>query len=568
MSINNEDGCLIDPPLRVETAEAVTWSDSADLVVVGFGGAGTACAIQGVELGADVIAVDRFGGGGATAYSGGVTYAGNTRHQRAAGCTDSAENMFNYLSGEKCAVSRDTLMQFCQQSSSDLEWLEQQGVPFDGALFEGKTTYPPEGYYLYYTGNEKTPFHKKNSDPAPRGHRAVGAGFTGYVHYGALRDSALSKGVRLQPHAPTTRLVVDSQERVVGIEVMHIPADRQAEHQQFYQRLSPMKPFSGRKYQKLVEQCHAFEAKFSERRLIRARKGVVLATGGFIYNLPMLARQRPELARVHSNVMRLGSAGCDGSGIQLGQSVGGEVALMDSIYIGRSIAPPEAFLKGIMVGQDGRRLINEDTYNGFLGEAIGREGKAWLILDSKGFWRAVRQCLFPGKGMYLYTLPSLLNILFGGTRRARWLEKLAQTLSINAHGLSETVAAYNAGCQRGQDELGKTSANLAAVDKPPYYAINMNLDNKYALTLMFSLGGLRVDEQTGHVLDRQEKPIHGLFASGRAAVGLCSKSYLSGMSIADTVFSGRRAAKAALSNDDPTQPSTFVKADMLGAQHG
>lgn len=568
MSARNDDGSLIDPPLQIEDAEAVAWDDSADLIVVGFGGAGAACAIQGAELGAEVIAVDRFGGGGATAYSGGVIYAGDTRHQRAAGCTDSAENMFNYLSGEKCAVSRDTLMQFCRQSAGDLEWLEQQGVPFDGTLFEGKTTYPPEGYYLYYTGNEKAPAHKRNATPAPRGHRAVGAGFTGYVHYAALRDAALRKGVRLQPHAPARRLVVDARQRVVGIEVSHIPIDRQTQHQRFYQRLSPMKPFAGHRYQMLVEQCRGFEAMFSERRLIHARQGVVLASGGFIYNLPMLARQRPELADVHAKVMRLGSAGCDGSGIQLGQSVGGDVALMDNIYIGRSIAPPEAFLKGIMVDREGRRLINEDTYNGFLGEAVGRQGKAWLILDGKGFWQAVRQCLFPGKGMYLYTLPSLLNILFGGTRRARSLEKLARILALNARGLSETVAAYNAGCQAAHDEFGKTTANLAPVDKAPYYAINMNLDNKYALTLMFSLGGLRVDERTGHVLDRQGKPIQGLFASGRTAVGLCSGSYLSGMSIADTVFSGRRAAKAALGDTGITRPSTTENEDTTGVQHG
>ena len=62
---------------------------------------------------------------------------------------------------------------------------------------------------------------------------------------------------------------------------------------------------------------------------------------------------------------------------------------------------------------------------------------------------------------------------------------------------------------------------------------------------MLTLGGLAVAEDTGRVLREDGSPIAGLYASGRTAVGLCSNSYVSGLSLADCVFSGRRAGKHA-----------------------
>ncbi|MDQ3786759.1 MAG: FAD-binding protein, partial [Actinomycetota bacterium] len=61
---------------------------------------------------------------------------------------------------------------------------------------------------------------------------------------------------------------------------------------------------------------------------------------------------------------------------------------------------------------------------------------------------------------------------------------------------------------------------------------------------VLTLGGLRVDEETGQVTG-----VPGLYAAGRTAVGICSNSYVSGLSLADCVFSGRRAGRhAAASN--------------------
>lgn len=539
-------------PLVVASPNAVAWDDSADLIVVGFGGAGASAALQARELGGDVIAVDRFGGGGATAFSGGIFYAGGTRFQVEAGFEDSADNMFAYLSQEESAVSPETLRRFCEGSNDDLEWLTQHGVPFASTAWKEKTAYPPDGYFLYYSGNEKVPSYTRTARPAPRGHRAVGAGFSGYAYFSALQAAAHAAGVRLQPHSPVVRLVVDGGGRVIGVETRLIPAEQWPAHEVIYRKLNPMRPFAGARHEKAIAEATRFEAGFAGRRLLRARGGVLLSAGGYVYNLKMIERHRPLFAKVYKAIVRIGSMGCDGSGIELGQSAGGAIRLMDEIFAGRSIVPPEGFLHGILVDAEGRRFINEDAYTGFVGEKIGKlphDGKAWLVLDHRSYRDAVRQCLFPGKGLYLYTLPSLLNMLFGGAKKARSPDALAAKCGMNPAMLRESVAINNdvAAGQR-DDPLGKARENFRPIEQAPFHAINMDLGNKFASTLVFSLGGLEVDEKSGAVLGGDGNVVPGLYAAGRTAVGLCSKGYLSGMSLADTVFSGRRAARAILAD--------------------
>src|SRR5437879_5312106 len=154
------------------------WDDRADVVVVGFGGAGACAAIEAAEGGADVLVLDRFTGGGATAVSGGVVYAGGgTTIQRAAGVVDSPAEMFAYLSQEVGdAVSAATLRRFCDESAGMIDWLADRGVPFDASLCPYKTSYPNNRFYLYYSGSENALPFRESAVPAPRGHRAHGPG--------------------------------------------------------------------------------------------------------------------------------------------------------------------------------------------------------------------------------------------------------------------------------------------------------------------------------------------------------------------------------------------------------
>lgn len=544
------DNTGVEAPLVITDADAVDWADEADLVVVGFGGAGAAAALQARECGLDVLAIDRFGGGGATAYSGGVIYAGQTPQQREAGYTDGADDMFRYLEAEGNALGPVALRRFCEESPADMAWLEGHGIPYGGNVYLPKTAYPAPGHWLFFSGNERSPRFAEIARPAPRGHLPVTPGFGGHLHFARLRDAGLAIGVRTLLHAPVHRLVLDSTGRVIGVETNAIPLDAHKRHDELYKAVDPWKPFNSARSEAAIAECRAFEARYDDRRLIRARRGVVLSCGGFVYNLAMVGQHRPLLGRLHEALLRLGSMGCDGSGIALGRSVGGATGLMDRFFLGRPLAPPEAFIHGIMVNSDGRRFVNEDAYQSRFGDELAEQpgnGRAFLVLDARHFWEGVRQSLFPGKGLFrLWGAPALLNILLGGTRRGATIGALARRCGIDADMLERTLTNYNLAAKTGTaDALDKAADKMVPLGRGPFYAVNCSLDNKFGPTFAFSLGGLLVDDDSGLVRREDGGTIAGLYAAGRSAVGLCSKGYMTGLAIADTVFSGRRAGRHA-----------------------
>ena len=541
---------MIKEPIRVASPDELEWQDAADVVVAGYGGAGVAAALQAREEGADVLALDRFGGGGATGYSGGVIYAGGTPQQRESGFDDTADEMFNYLKAEAVPLKDETLRRFCDGSAADMAWLEGHGVPYGSNAFLDKTAFPPDGHWLYYSGNENTARFRDVAAPAPRGHRVKTPGNGGWLHHQKLREAAAAKGVRLMAHAPVRRLVVDEAGAVLGVEVALLPPEHHAEHMKLYQIVDAWKPFNNVKAEKAVKAARALEQAHGQPRLIRARHGVILASGGFINNLEMLAQYQPEVARSYKGLLRLGSLGCDGSGIQLGQSAGGKTDRMDRLFIGSPLSPPLAYVKGgILVNVHGQRFTAEDAYHAEIGnDQIRQPGcKAWLILESDYFWKAMKQSANPGKGMFMtWGLPPLINALLGGTKRAGSLAKLAKKIGVDPAGLEAEVASFNAVADAsGPDPHNKSPDKLHAIRKGPFYAVKFSVDNFWAPTMCFTLGGLVVDEATGEVVREDGRAIKGLYAAGRTAVGICSQSYMSGLSIADTVFSGRRAGRHA-----------------------
>ena len=545
----------VETPRVVGNADSVAWEDEADLVVVGFGGAGVVAALEAVQSGADVLAVDRFTGGGATALSGGVVYAGGTRHQREAGFDDTAEEMFKYLAHEGVPVRKDTLRRFCDSSNDDIEWLERFGVRFGSTFFGERIAYPPDGFFLYYSGMEK--FRGEAARVAPRGHRTVGKGPTGKNYFAPLKDAALGNGVRFMPHAPVRRLIVDGNGRVVGIEIQAIPEERRAEHEGLYRRVNPYRMGNGETAERAIGACREFERRVDgDRRSIRARHGVVLAAGGYNYNLELFSRYRPIIREVYREIVRGGSMGCDGSGIELGTTVGGALSHMDRLFVTKPVSPPESFVFGVLVNAEGKRYIAEDAYLGNVGcitSEQSRLGLAWLILDSRVFRKGLKQLLWPLKtALSWWGMPALINILAGGTKRARTIEALAERCGVDGAGLRDTIDDYNRFAAQGEDpEHGKLPVHLEPLDTPPYIALNMSMRNKWAFSGAMPYGGLTVDEDTGGVTRADGTVIGGLYAAGRTALGVCSESNFSGLSIADTVFSGRRAARAALRLNEP-----------------
>jgi 3-oxo-5alpha-steroid 4-dehydrogenase len=541
----------IEAALVLDNPDSAIWAETADVVVVGFGAAGVCAALEAKESGVDVLAVDRFEGGGATAISGGVYYGGGgTRFQREAGYDDTPEEMYNYLKMEtEGVVADETLRRFCEQSNSNLEWLRSQGVEFQGSLYKTKRSYPPEEFYLYFSGNEMVAGYREHAKPAPRGHRVLGKGYTGNTLFATLKQSALDKGVRLMTHAPAVRLVLDTLGAVIGIEVQRIPPQTTAwkQHACWIRIINAGLNYFEPVIQRAARKTYALEREAGQRMLIRAKRGVVLSTGSFAMNKPMVRQYAPNYA----GAMALGTIGCDGAGIRLGQTAGAAVGEMERVSAWRAISPPTAYVRGIVVNSKGQRFVSEDVYLGRMGEQIAAlpDRKAWLVFDKPIYreaWKATVPTFKPGwlPEWLSYGLFGLMNLLTN-TRKGKTLHELAQQCGFSADNFEKTVGAFNRIVEQGSDPLGKSSDYLDKLDDGPFYAIDISIDSKKFPCPTIPMGGLVVDEITGHVKRADGSPIANLYAAGRNAIGICSRFYVSGTSIADCVFAGRRAGRNA-----------------------
>lgn len=524
--------------------------DNFDVVVVGFGGAGAAAAIEAADNGARVLALDLSVGGGATRLSGGIVYCGGgTSVQKEAGVEDSPENMFNYMKQEaQGVVSDETLMRFCEESPGMVEWLKENGVEFDSSLCPYKASYPTDKHYLYFSGNEKAYPYNEHAKPAARGHRPVASGLaSGKVLFNSLRESALMKGVHFIPVARVTELIMDGDD-VTGVKFTALNNEPLRKlHWLITKLTAKMGNFFPDLIGRPVDKVTDFIWKLGAEDYEVHTDAVILSAGGFAYNTEWMERYTGPYAKITP----LGTGGDDGNGIKLGMSAGGAIGQMDKATSWRFISPPEAYIEGVSVGTNGERVANEDLYGATHSNVMVREYGAdcRLILDRTQWIKALKQVpsqsqLFHwAMSAYLFTI---------GHKRANTLEDLAKKIGVNPEGLRKTVEEYNEGIASGKGDPHHKADNLSSpIVKAPYYSIDIsNIPNNILNGLMYpapglTLGGLVVNEETGNVQTAEGKDIKGLYAAGRTAVGVCSNSYVSGLSIADAFFSGRRAGRSA-----------------------
>lgn len=547
-----------EPPLEVGSAAELKWADEADVVVVGWGAAGACAAIEARERGARVLVIDRFEGGGASALSGGVVYAGGgTPYQQQAGFNDSPEAMADYLRHEvQGVVSDQTLGRFCRDSVANLAWLERHGARFGAQMPPHKTSYPPDGCYLYYSGNEVVPAYAGPNPPAPRGHRTLAKGQAGATLYAALRAATLASGARTLQQACVRRLVRETGSgRILGAEVWQVPpgTDAARRHAQLNEKANRLRNWRAAAAEGWRREAAAIEQAEARPILVRAHQGMVLSTGGFVFNRAMVKQHAPKYARGYKN----GHAGCDGSGIHLGASVGGATEHLDRVSAWRFITPPYSWPRGVAVNAKGERFCNEQVYGATLGHAMVEHhgGKAWLILDKALRRQSIRECLFGG--LWAFQALPALGMMLLGARKAPTLQALAGKIGADPGVLQGTCERYNAAADgRAEDEVGKSPDMRQALRQGPYYALDISIGAPLFPLATITLGGLRVNEADGHVRDEAGRDIPGLYAAGRAAVGIPSSRYMSGLSLADCVFSGRRAGAAASARPSPSTEET------------
>jgi 3-oxo-5alpha-steroid 4-dehydrogenase len=541
----------VEPARVVADADAEQWDDACDVLVVGVGLAGACAALRSAEdPGLSVIAIDRGLGGGASKLSGGVVYmGGGTKAQREAGVEDSPENMAAYLAFELGDIVRpETRARFAAQSTGFQDWLEHYGARFGGPATDAKTSYPNDAS-LYFSGNEVTPQGRALATPAQRGHRAKPPGggeptqLSGqYLLPPLLTSIDAAANIKMLRQTRATRLVVDASGAVVGIDVLRIPPGFAAWRHGLLYGLSNNTPLAALGLLgKVRGGAVAIEQRHARPLRIRVRRGVILSAGGFTYNRSMMAKTAPAyLASVP-----LGTIGDDGSGIKLGMSVGAKTDRLDRVSAWKFLYPPAAWTKSVSIGPNGQRLISEEFYGARTGEAVFERagGKAWLILDT------------PLQDIVVGEIAAMKKLLFQKiqfralmkdyTVSADTLSDLAHKIGVSAAALSATIADYNAAIDAGAtDACGKGDGLRRKIETGPYFATDAGAALKLSPIPALTMGGLVCDEDSGQVASTEGGAVPGLYAAGRTAVGICSHYYVSGLSLADCIFSGWRAADA------------------------
>ncbi|WP_152223427.1 FAD-dependent oxidoreductase [Pseudomonas sp. SCB32] len=480
----------VNRPCRLQ--EVPVWDQETEVLVVGFGAAGASAAIEAATAGARVVLLEATSGnGGTSALSGGEIYlggSGGTPAQRNAGFSDDTEDLYRYLmlaGGPDADEAKARL--YADNSLDHYHWLVAQGVPYKNTFLPQKMVEPATDDCLIWSGSEEAWPFAAEAKPCPRGHTPQWEGWGGgRLLMDILAARVVELGVEVSYDSRVLALVVDDQGRVHGV----------------------------------------VARRDGQQRFVRASKGVILCAGGFVMNREMVRRHAPQLMH---NDNPIGTPGDDGSGIQLGMSVGGAAIHMDEAFVSLPFYAPESLVKGIFVNERGQRFINEDCYHGRTGYHILRQGgnRVFLLADDACFERPAE-----------FTRIDIAAV--GET----W-EEVEQELGLPAGTLAESVAFFNRHAAEGQDPLFHKAAKwLKPLDEPPFLALDCRID--YAFYPHFTLGGLDT-LPTGQVLTQQCEPIAGLYAAGRTTCGLprWGGGYSSGLSLADASFFGRQAGRHA-----------------------
>jgi len=286
--------------------------------------------------------------------------------------------------------------------------------------------------------------------------------------------------------------------------------------------------------------------------VVHARRGVVLAAGGFPHDIARLRELFPRTPTGREH-WALPPESTSGDGVRLGESVGAQ--------FDRSVASPAAWCPvSIVRYRDGRtglyphiidrgkpgligvianghRFCNEaDGYHDYVSAMINtvpadREVASWLVCDH------TFQRRYPFGMSKPFPFPVWPYVRSGYLVRARTVEELARSCGIDAHGLAATIAEYNLHAKEGQDPAfgrGSTPFNrgsgdpdhrpnpcVAPIERAPFYAIKV-LPGSFG-----TFAGLKTDA-LARVLDRDGKPIEGLYAAGNDQASVMGGHYPSG----------------------------------------
>lgn len=552
------------------------WDQSVDFLIIGSGGGGMTAAVAAADRGARVLMVEKAPVyGGTTALSGGVIWVPDNHLMKNSGFYDSYEYALRYL--EQVVppeVDRERLGAFVRHAPRMLRYLEEKA----DVRFEAATQYMD--YYPELDGGKSG---GRSLDPVPFSRRKLG---------GLYRDQRVppftpmrlgfsvtaAEAHRMLDFDWKSWLLIARRVLLYWLDVPSrlrgLPDNRLTLGQALVGRL---RHAVARRNVPLWLNCAARELVVEKGQIagaiverdgqplrIRARRGVLLAAGGFEHNPEM----RREYHRHPCDEWSAASRDNTGDGIRMGQAVGADTEFMHCAWWSPTLRMPDgqalalingkSFPGSIFVNSDGRRFVNE---------AAPYEDVVKAQFDSHHNGTSAIPCymIFDGRFRHHYAVGTIApakalpdRMLPEELKRAQFLKKadsldeLAVMLDIDAGGLRETVERVNDMARDGVDRDYRRGESLhdryycdpkhlpnptfGPIQEPPFYAVEIYPGD------LGTKGGLRCDA-FGRVLDRGGNPLPGLYATGNCSAAVMGDSYPgAGSTIAPSMTFGYLAA--------------------------
>jgi 3-oxosteroid 1-dehydrogenase len=524
-------------------------STEYDVVVVGAGGAGMTAALAAAKRGMSTVLVEKSSWfGGSTARSGGGVWIPGNYALKAARQDDTPEAAKLYLDsivGDVVPkVRRDTyidrgpeVMEFIRENTPvRFQWVPQYSdylpeAPGGRAAGRSVEPVPMDGRFL---GDELERLHPPYTN-APANLIVTQADFR-KIHTGfrTLRGPLTMMKIffsKLFSGLLGRKMFAMGKALAIGLRKGLVDADVPVLYDTELTEL-------------VVEDGRVVGIKVlrdGEESVIRARRGVILGSGGFEKSAELREKYLPSPTDPDWSTA---AASNTGGGILAGIAAGAEIDLMDDAWWGPTIPLPrgpwfclaERTLPGaIMVNAEGRRFMNEAlpyveaTHAIYDGEATGvRHVPCWMVFDQT--YR--NRYIFAGLGGRQPIPGSWLKS--GAIVRAGTLESLAEKIEVPVDQLTATVERFNGFAKSGVDEdfrrgesaydkyysdpTVKPNPSLAPIGKAPFYAVKIvpgDLGTK---------GGLVTDEKA-RVLRADGSVIEGLYAAGNTSAAVMGHTY-------------------------------------------
>lgn len=464
---------------------------TADVVVIGAGGAGMAAAVTANQAGKTVIVIEKTNKmGGNTILSGGALNAVDEGSETAIANKDSLENHYNQTFDGGDKQGDPTLVHtLINNAWSGVEWLESLGMEFHDGVFT-------------VTGGMW-----------PRAHKPVEPeGFGFFKTYQNYLDT--NTGITMVYETTAKELILENGV-VTGV---------------------------------------ICTGKTGNTVTVKANNGVVMATGGFSQNVEMrmkyneISKKWPTL---DETIPSTNTSGITGDGILMAEAIGANLVQMENIQLLPLGDPKTGSLSGniehavesrIFVNLEGKRFVNEAGRRDemTLGLFAQPEATMYIVMDSDTYPE--------GKELNNFGESIADLVAAGRALKADTLEELAALMKVPAENLNASVEEYNRYCKGGElegktDEFGRalfidTAGINNGINNGPFYAA------KRVPTVHHTMGGIQINEKA-EVINTNGTVIPGLFAAGEVTGGIHGANRLGGNALTDTVVFGRIAGTSA-----------------------